>query len=71
IARITKKAYNEVFAEYLTIKYANFNTIASLFNYYTLLHKRIKNAKFKIDNNFEFTFLYNIIEATYPINIKY
>ncbi|KAL0475630.1 hypothetical protein QR685DRAFT_434027, partial [Neurospora intermedia] len=71
ITYITKEVRSEVFTEYLAIKRTNFNTIASFFNRYTLLYKRIKNTKFKIDNNFELTFLYNIIKAAYPIDAKY
>ncbi|KAK3501887.1 hypothetical protein B0T13DRAFT_397471, partial [Neurospora crassa] len=71
IARITKEARNEVLAEYLAIKRVNFNTITSFFTRYTLLYKRIENTKFKIDNNFEITFLYNTIKSAYPIDIKY
>ncbi|KAK3484572.1 uncharacterized protein B0T23DRAFT_301478, partial [Neurospora hispaniola] len=65
---ITNKAYNKVLAEYLAIKRINFNTIVSLFIRYTLLCKRIENTKFKIDNDFEITFLYNVIKAAYPID---
>ncbi|KHE80260.1 hypothetical protein GE21DRAFT_1218828, partial [Neurospora crassa] len=71
IARITNEACSKVFAEYLTIKRTNFNTIVSFLIRYTLLRKRIKDAKFIIDNNFEVTFLYNTIKIVYPINTKY
>ncbi|KAL0475384.1 hypothetical protein QR685DRAFT_434085, partial [Neurospora intermedia] len=71
IIYITKEARSEVLAEYLAIKRANFNTITFFLSYYTLLYKRIKNIKFKINNNFELTFLYNAIKAVYPIDIKY
>ncbi|KAK3492310.1 uncharacterized protein B0T23DRAFT_316351, partial [Neurospora hispaniola] len=71
IARITKEARNEVLAEYLAIKYTNFNTIASFLNYYTIFRKRIKDTKFTIDSNFEITFLYNTVKTAYPINARY
>ncbi|KAL0469243.1 hypothetical protein QR685DRAFT_445458, partial [Neurospora intermedia] len=71
ITYITKEAYSEVFAEYLAIKRINFNTIAFFLSRYTLLRKRIKDAKFKINNNFELNFLYNAIKAAYPINAIY
>ncbi|KHE80802.1 hypothetical protein GE21DRAFT_1217526, partial [Neurospora crassa] len=71
IARITNKAYNKILTKYLTIKYTNFNTIASFFIYYTLLYKRIKDAKFTIDDNFEITFLYNTVKTAYPIDTRY
>ncbi|KHE80019.1 hypothetical protein GE21DRAFT_1219465, partial [Neurospora crassa] len=61
IAWVTNKVYSKILAEYLAIKRTNFNTIASF-----LIH-----AKFKIDNNFEITFLYNAIKTTYPIDTKY
>ncbi|KAK3486432.1 uncharacterized protein B0T23DRAFT_325195, partial [Neurospora hispaniola] len=71
IAYITNKARNKVFAEYLTIKHTNFNTIASFFTYYILFCKRIKNTKFKINKDFKITFLYNTVKITYLINTKY
>ncbi|KAK3502343.1 hypothetical protein B0T13DRAFT_395393, partial [Neurospora crassa] len=71
IARITNEARNEILAEYLAIKRTNFNTIASFLIRYTLLRKHIKDAKFKINNNFEITFLYNAIKTAYPIDTKY
>ncbi|KAL0476245.1 hypothetical protein QR685DRAFT_431525, partial [Neurospora intermedia] len=71
ITYITKEAYSNIFAEYLTIKYTNFNTIDSFFNRYTLLRKRIKNIKFKIIKDFEVTFLYNTIKIVYFIDAKY
>ncbi|KHE84320.1 hypothetical protein GE21DRAFT_1209014, partial [Neurospora crassa] len=71
IVRITREARSKVFAEYLAIKRANFNTIASFLTRYTLLCKRIEDTKFKIDNNFEITFLYNTIKFIYSINTKY
>ncbi|KAK3488070.1 uncharacterized protein B0T23DRAFT_289118, partial [Neurospora hispaniola] len=66
IAYITNEAYNKVLTEYLAIKHTNFNTITSFLTHYTLLYKRIKDAKFKINNNFKVIFLYNIIKTIYP-----
>ncbi|KAK3484571.1 uncharacterized protein B0T23DRAFT_328203, partial [Neurospora hispaniola] len=71
IARITNKTHSKVLTEYLIIKRTNFNTIISFLIRYTLFYKRIEDTKFKIDNNFEITFLYNAIKAAYPINTKY
>ncbi|KHE81311.1 hypothetical protein GE21DRAFT_1216177, partial [Neurospora crassa] len=71
IAYITNEVRNKVLTEYLAIKRTNFNTIASFLTYYTLLRKCIKDIKFKINNNFEVTFLYNTIKTAYPINTKY
>ncbi|KAK3498113.1 hypothetical protein B0T13DRAFT_378761, partial [Neurospora crassa] len=66
IARITKEVCSEVFAEYLAIKRANFNTIAFFLTHYTLLRKYIENTKFKINNDFEITFLYTAVKSAYP-----
>ncbi|KHE80029.1 hypothetical protein GE21DRAFT_1192166, partial [Neurospora crassa] len=66
IARFTKEACNKVLAEYLAIKRANFNTIASFFSYYIIFYKRIKDTKFIVDGNFEVTFLYNTVKTAYP-----
>ncbi|KHE78720.1 hypothetical protein GE21DRAFT_1222607, partial [Neurospora crassa] len=71
IACVTNEAYSEIFTEYLAIKRTNFNTITFFLIYYTLLRKYIKDTKFTIDNNFEVTFLYNIIKTAYSINTKY
>ncbi|KAK3494288.1 uncharacterized protein B0T23DRAFT_297614, partial [Neurospora hispaniola] len=71
IACITNKVRSEIFAKYLVIKYTNFNTIASFLTYYTLFCKYIKNTKFKINEDFEVTFLYNTIKITYPIDARY
>ncbi|KHE79312.1 hypothetical protein GE21DRAFT_1170581, partial [Neurospora crassa] len=71
IARITKEARSEVLTEYLTIKYTNFNTIVSFLNHYIVFRKRIKDAKFIIDSNFEVTFLYNTVKTAYPIDARY
>ncbi|KHE78358.1 hypothetical protein GE21DRAFT_1223581, partial [Neurospora crassa] len=71
IARITNEARSEILAEYLAIKRSNFNTIAFFLIRYTLLYKYIKDTKFKIDNNFEVTFLYNIVKTAYPIDVKH
>ncbi|KAK3501889.1 hypothetical protein B0T13DRAFT_396801, partial [Neurospora crassa] len=71
ITRITNEARSQILAEYLVIKRTNFNTIASFLIRYTLLRKRIEDTKFKIDNDFEITLLYNVIKTAYPIDIKY
>ncbi|KHE81427.1 hypothetical protein GE21DRAFT_1215932, partial [Neurospora crassa] len=71
IARIIKEVRSEVLAEYLAIKRANFNTIISFFNCYTIFRKCIKNTKFTIDGNFEVTFLYNTIKIVYLIDVRY
>ncbi|KHE84309.1 hypothetical protein GE21DRAFT_1209013, partial [Neurospora crassa] len=71
ITRITKEARSEILTEYLAIKRTNFNTIASFLIRYTLFRKYIKDTKFKIDNNFEITFLFNVVKFIYPFNTRY
>ncbi|KAK3505367.1 hypothetical protein B0T13DRAFT_392078, partial [Neurospora crassa] len=71
VARITNKVRSELLTEYLAIKYIEFNIITSFFIYYTLLHQYIKDTKFKIDNNFDITLLYNTVKIIYPIDARY
>ncbi|KAK3338103.1 hypothetical protein B0H65DRAFT_434945 [Neurospora tetraspora] len=71
IARVTNEARSEVLAEFLAIKRANFDTMASFLNRYTLLRKRVQDAKFEMTDDFEVTLLFNAVKHHYPVDARH
>ncbi|KAK3946718.1 hypothetical protein QBC32DRAFT_319700 [Pseudoneurospora amorphoporcata] len=71
IGRVTSEARSEVFAEFLSIKRASFDSMHAFLYRYTILRKRtITNAKFNIDDDLETNLLYNATKAYYLVNAK-
>ncbi|KAK3948197.1 hypothetical protein QBC32DRAFT_381891 [Pseudoneurospora amorphoporcata] len=71
IAPVTNEARSEVLAEFLAINRANFDSMASFLARYTLLRKRVRDAKFDINDDFEVIFLFNAVKHHYPVDAKH